>query len=189
MKQFTLSELEVKPVKGPFSKYMTPQETAILIKLIGSVSPKVVIEFGCNLGITARRILDNVPSIEKYIGIDVPSNHKPVLSCQIEEVSHAPGYFAHDDRFQLLIEPSQDITLDKLEPCDAAFIDGDHSYDVVSRDSLLARHLLRPGGIICWHDYNNPSVHVTEVISELCANGWPIHCVENSWLAFMRRPS
>lgn len=187
MRKYSWTEVGMKPIRGPFSKYMTPEETAILVALVGSVAPKVMIEFGCNLGVTAKRMLDNVPSLERYIGIDVPHNHVPILKCQDTEVPTVPGGLVDDDRFLLLIEPTETLTIEQLEPCDAVFIDGDHSYSVVSHDSLLARALVRNGGIICWHDYGNPAVQVNEVISELCADGWPINYVENSWLAFMRK--
>lgn len=186
MRKYSWMELGVKPVKGPFSKYMTPQETAILVALVGSVSPKVMIEFGCNLGLTAKRLLDNVPSLQRYIGIDVPYDHKPTLSCQQSEVSALPGGMVDDERFQLLLAPSQTLTKDYLEVCDAVFIDGDHSQAVVTHESYLASVLVRPGGIICWHDYNNPAVEVTQTLDGLYNDGWPISCVENSWLAFMR---
>jgi predicted O-methyltransferase YrrM len=36
---------------------------------------------------------------------------------------------------------------------DTAFIDGGHSYDLVSNDTKRALELVRPGGLIMWHDY------------------------------------
>ena len=188
MHRVSMAELGAVPIKGPFSHYMTPQETAILVRLIGSAAPKVMIEFGCNVGLTAARLLDNVPSLEKYIGIDVPANHFPTLWCQRFEVPTFAGCYAADDaRFSLLIEPSLGLRASHLELCDAVFIDGDHSDKAVTHESRLARELVRPGGIICWHDYNNPAVEVTQVLDRLYKEeGWRINCIENSWLAFMR---
>lgn len=36
---------------------------------------------------------------------------------------------------------------------DSAFIDGGHAYDIVANDTRLAIELVRPGGIIMWHDF------------------------------------
>jgi predicted O-methyltransferase YrrM len=36
---------------------------------------------------------------------------------------------------------------------DTAFIDGGHQYDVVANDTARAIQLVRPGGLILWHDY------------------------------------
>jgi predicted O-methyltransferase YrrM len=41
---------------------------------------------------------------------------------------------------------------------DAAFIDADHRYGAVKADILAWRPLVRPGGIIAGHDYNNRDV-------------------------------
>jgi len=178
-------DLGYRLIRGPFSKYMTPQETSILVALVASVQPRVMIEFGCNVGTTAKRILENVPSLERYIGIDVPPDHRPTLGCQDTEVPLYAGNVASEDpRFYLLL--AEEATVQDLEECDAVFIDGDHSEVAVLRESQVAKVLVRPGGIICWHDYTNPAVEVTAALKRLNALGWPIHCVRDSWLAYMR---
>jgi predicted O-methyltransferase YrrM len=180
------SSLGIVPVRGPFSQYLNRQETAILVALVNSVKPKVMIEFGCNVGITAKRVLENVPTLERYVGIDVPSDHKPVLACQLSEVPDYPGcHAALDERF-FLLKRERLLMTDDLEPCDVAFIDGDHSAEMVKRDSYLACALLRKGGVVVWHDAGNESVEVTPVLERLLGFGWPIQHVEGSWLAFMR---
>jgi hypothetical protein len=40
--------------------------------------------------------------------------------------------------------------------------------------------------MICWHDYNNPAVEVTQALNSLIGEGWKIESIPNSWLAFMR---
>lgn len=182
------SELSLEPI-WTYNPYLNNSETAILVALTKSVQPKVMIEFGCQAGRTARTLLDQVSSLETYIGVDVPFDHDPVLPCQRSEISFNPGLYAADDpRFYLLVRERGSFGLESLdlEPCDAAFIDGDHSEQVVRHDSLLARRLVRPGGIIIWHDFGNPVVEVTQVLSELSDQGWPIQNVSGTWLAFMR---
>jgi predicted O-methyltransferase YrrM len=169
--------------------YLGTRETAIVVALVSSVAPRVIAEFGVNLGKTAKAILDAVPSIETYIGIDVAWNFRTNLRCQQSEVPSAAGLYARDDpRFKLLrLElGSACLEPDDLEPIDAAFIDGDHSGAGVLADSLLVRRLLRPGGIAVWHDYGNPAVEVTGILNKLAAGGWPICSVDGTWLAFMR---
>jgi predicted O-methyltransferase YrrM len=187
LRKFTSAELGAVPIRGPFSKYMTPHETAILVTLIRSVVPNVMIEFGCNAGITAARVLENVPTLETYIGIDVPFDYVPTLRCQRSEVpTNAGAHVADDERFYLFSASSQSISAADLEPCDAVFIDGDHSEAAVLHESRLARRLIRGPGIIVWHDFFNPHVEVTQALDRLHGEGWPINCVDSSWLAFMR---
>jgi predicted O-methyltransferase YrrM len=187
LRKFTSAELGAVPVAGPFSNYLNASETAILIALIKSVSPRVMIEFGCNQGITAARVLENVPTLERYIGIDVPPDHETTLQCQQSEVPAVAGaHAAHDNRFFLLTATSRSLRAKDLEQCDAVFIDGDHSEAAVLHESRLARRLVRPNGIIVWHDFANQAVEVTQAITRLHDEGWPIDCVANSWLAFAR---
>lgn len=167
--------------------YLGATETALVVDLIATVWPRVMLELGVNLGKTARAILDAVPSLELYIGVDVPSGVYPRLACQRSEVPIIAGTFAASDpRFQILIAESTTLTAEDLEPVDAVFVDGDHSAVAVEHDSRLARELLRPGGIIVFHDYGNPAVEVTPVLDRLAEEGWPIRHVRNTWLAYMR---
>jgi hypothetical protein len=66
------------------------------------------------------------------------------------------------------------------------FIDGDHSELAVLHESRIASYLVRRGGIIVWHDYDNPAVEVTQALNRLHEEGWPIASVVGSWLAFMK---
>lgn len=169
--------------------YLNARETAIVVDLVASVTPRVVLEFGCNSGRTAKAILDQVPSIECYVGVDVPRDYVPALTCQRGEIPLRPGYYARrDPRFELMILPDGTRGLrSSLElAADAIFIDGDHSYFGAMHDSKLARALVRAGGIIIWHDAGNPTVEVTAVLEDLMIEGWSLEQVENSWLAFMR---
>jgi len=174
----------IKMIAGPFSPYLNWRETAILIELTRRVKPRVFIEFGCNVGVTAKRVLGNVPSIKKYIGVDVPSDSVTPLRCQQGEVPVNPGCLVNDVRFHLLLAERK-LTPDDLEKADAVFIDGDHSFDGVMQDTMLARAVVRPGGLIAWHDYSNRSVEVTEALDALAQEGWPIKQVEGSWIAYV----
>jgi predicted O-methyltransferase YrrM len=153
-----------------------------LIKLIESVSPKVMIEFGCNEGVTAKRLLEKVSTIERYIGIDISFDQ-----ATDETPVNAGWAAANDPRFFVLFQNSRSLIDEDLEECDAIFVDGDHSEETVLHESLMARRLIRPGGIIVWHDFGNPAVEVTQTLVRLSNDfGWPIQNIDGSWLAFMR---
>jgi predicted O-methyltransferase YrrM len=183
--------IEPAPLRHFYNNYyLSSHETAILLRLISESAPVVVAEFGVQLGKTAKTLLDAIPTIEKYIGIDVDYKFKTRLRCQQSEVPSAAGLYARDDpRFFLLRLEKGSIVLETqdLEPLDAVFIDGDHSAVGVTTDSILARALLRPGGVIVWHDYGNPGVEVTATLDRFAVEfGWPIYAVAGTWLAFMR---
>jgi len=187
------SDLEIWPINwlGLHRDYLVTGEMEVITALVCSVEAKSMIEFGCRDGRTARVLLHNVPTLEYYLGIDVPPEYQPGLTHQRAEMCSDPGYYASiDPRFELMIRErgSLDIGPQDLGPCDAAFIDGDHSERVVSHDSDLARALVKPGGIIIWHDYHNDTVvDVKKVLDRLHDNeGWPIRTIEGTWLAYRR---
>lgn len=169
---------------------MNPGELEVLIALVDSVSPRHVIEFGVNVGRTAKAILANVIGIESYTGIDVTEDYIPAKPVQRHEVPARPGELVTSDpRFCLIVRPrgSLDLTAADLEPADACFIDGDHGREAVMHDTALARALTRPGGIIIWHDYHDlGTVDVKAVLDAMRKDGRPMAHVEGTWLAFER---
>ena len=166
--------------------YLNEHETTLLVELVRDAAPKTMIEFGCNLGRTSDVLLKNVPTLQHYVGIDVPSFHRPTLPCQNSEIPDCAGFFARGDpRFELIIRDSRELGPQDLPPCEAIFIDGDHSAAAVRHDSELARAIVQSPGIIIWHDYGNEAVEVTAVIDQL-SQQWPIKSMTNSWLAYLR---
>jgi len=169
---------------------MNKGELEALVALMRSVSPRHVIEFGVNVGRTAKAIMANVDGIERYTGIDVAPGYVPACAVQRNEVPARPGEMVADDpRFELVVRPrgSLDLTAEDLGACDAVFIDGDHGRDAVMHDSMLARALVRPGGIIVWHDFHDlGTVDVKAVLDEMSEAGDMIMHVEQTWLAFER---
>lgn len=170
-------------------RFMNPGELEVLCGLIAPTYPKRVLEFGVNVGRTAQAILEYVPGIEHYIGIDVPQGFVTSKEVQRGEVPVIPGELvAGDPRFQLILHPqgSAFVHPTELSAIDAAFIDGDHSREGVLADTMLSLQVVRKGGIIVWHDYHNlGTVDVKSVLDEKAMQGWPLFHVENTWMVFM----
>lgn len=171
-------------------RYFNRHELDVLVALVASVSPQVVIEFGCNEGRAAATILRNVQGIVDYVGIDVLPGYVTNQRCQRKEVPAEPGKFAKaDPRFRLIVRPrgAFDLWPGDLPAADAIFIDADHSREGVLNDTALAAAVIRPGGILIWHDDNGlPVVQVTQTLDQLYAAGALIAHVEGTWLAFQR---
>jgi predicted O-methyltransferase YrrM len=171
-------------------RFMNPGELEALLALVASVAPKVVIEIGVNEGRTAKAMMQYIPTIERYLGIDVQPGYIPACKVQAQEVPERPGWMAADDaRFKLTLarRGSLDLVIGDLPACDAIFIDGDHGRDAVMHDTDLAFAAVRKGGIVIWHDYHDLGiVDVRDVLHRLADNGAPIQHVAGTWLAFMR---
>ena len=168
--------------------YLNTGEMEIIAGLLHAADVKSMLEIGCRDGRTARVLLHNVPSLHRYVGVDVPMSYEPALSHQRSEMVPDPGGLVVDDaRFELVIRERGSLDLtprDFHERFDAAFIDGDHSEAAVYSDSWLAATVVRPGGLIIWHDYFNGAVGVTTALNRLAAENWNIRHVETTWLAY-----
>lgn len=183
-------ELAIRPINwtGLTHRYMNPRELEALCTLINSVNPKTVVEFGINTGRTAKAILREVPGIEKYQGIDVLPGYVTEKTVQRKEVPAAAGVEVKEDpRVELRVTRNGSYDLSAILPCDAVFIDGDHSRRGVENDTKLARAAVRSGGIIIWHDYHDlGTVDVREVLHDFRAQGRDVRHVADTWLAFER---
>jgi predicted O-methyltransferase YrrM len=173
---------------GLHRNYLLPGEMEIIVALVRSVAAHSMLEIGCRDGRTARVMLDNVATLQSYIGVDVPMTYCPGLVSQRSEMVADPGCYAiSDDRFRLVIKPrgSLDLKLEDVGAFDAIFIDGDHSEAVVSYDSKLALAAVRPGGVVIWHDYMSRHLDdVTRVVDGLAVS---INHVAGTWLAFCKK--
>ncbi|MEP7309706.1 MAG: class I SAM-dependent methyltransferase [Acidobacteriota bacterium] len=80
---------------------------------------------------------------------------------------------------------------------DSAFIDGGHAYDIVANDTRQAINLVRPGGLVVWHDYcplgevNSVCRSTRDVVAFIAAHGEELAVsfeklfwVHPSWLLF-----
>lgn len=190
-----LPKVKIEPAKidwtGLPTGYLNGGELEVLVTLVRSVSPRAVIEFGCNEGRTAKALLRHVPEIEQYVGVDVLPGYVFQKSVQKGETPARPGHLAiADERFELRVSArgSFDLTAADLPVADAVFIDGDHGERAVRHDTALALELLRPGGIIIWHDYHDLGVvDVRDVLHAFAADGMAIQHVEGTWIAYCRK--
>ena len=68
------------------------------------------------------------------------------------------------------------------------FVDGSHAYDYARKDSETAMRLVKPGGIVLWHDYGVwPGV--TQALEELeAARRLGLVNIRGSSLVFWRAP-
>ena len=82
---------------GMHHQYLNVGELEIITALVQSVSARTMIEVGCRDGRTARVVLDNVPTLERYVGLDVPPDYRPAMESQRSEIVTDPGHYAKID--------------------------------------------------------------------------------------------
>lgn len=143
-------------------------ELAILANAAASTAPgSEIFEIGTYDGRTTLNLAINAPEGTPVVTLDLPAGHHTAFQIEPSE--------------QLLVDkPSSGQRIRSCRSCwrsyakniiqvfgDSAnydwslhrgrvgllFVDGSHSYDYVNQDSKTAFNLMKPGGLVIWHDY------------------------------------
>lgn len=185
--------MEVRPIDwtGLPSRFMNDGELEVLVALARTVTElHTVVEIGVNDGRTALCLMRELPAIRQYVGVDVFPGYVTPCRVQRAEVPANPGRLVlADRRFKLMLRSrgSRDLRADDLPPADLVFIDGDHSEQGVLWDAELAMRIIRPGGIVVYHDYHSlGTVGVAGALHRLSDHGRLILQVEGTWFAVER---
>jgi predicted O-methyltransferase YrrM len=133
----------------PGSLGQIPEEIAGFGAFARDRQPVRICEIGTLMGGTSLFLCGLAPSVRTFVGIDIEPNNvqlvsalapKPVDVTFITGSSRDPGV-----RGGL-------VTALAGELLDVLFVDGDHEYDGVRADLVEYRDLVRPGGLIAFHD-------------------------------------
>jgi hypothetical protein len=142
--------------------YVAFAELCLLAALVRSINARQVFEFGTFDGNTSYHFAMNMPADGVVFTVDIPSGAVPLLRTDkgdaLFQAGEGRGYrwegtsVAHKVR----AIQSDSARLDSgsyLRSIDLVFIDGAHSAEYLANDTALALRMVRPGGIIVWHDY------------------------------------
>lgn len=163
----------------------------VIRNLCRHFNSKEVLEIGVRYGHTAKFILDQCPGIKSYIGIDVPIGFRTENPEQQREVPLQTGIIASgDERFNpiTLKNGTSDIengTFKLTSFFDLIFIDADHSFSGIQRDTKISEKLIKEGGVIIWHDYGNEK-GVTDFLNSWGKNDDELIFVEETICCFKR---
>jgi predicted O-methyltransferase YrrM len=164
------------------------------IKDLTQFIPKgaTVVEIGCYAGESTELFLA-CKNIKKLICIDPwPEDYysgKQLLSAeaQFDKVTAkavASGKLEKRKDYSAVVLSEMIARGEKIE---FIYIDGNHSYEFVRQDILLAKQLVKEGGIIAGHDYKfHKSPGVEKAVKELL--GFPdVRFADYSWIKFADR--
>lgn len=135
-----------------------PAELAQFIDLARGLDPQVIVEIGSYAGGTLWAWSQIAPRV---YAVDLPPTGT-YASTGTEQQTHGTGMVFGDSH-----DPATLETLKALlqgAPVDVLFIDGDHSLAGVKADHEMYAPLVRPGGLIGFHDIvahpNQPDIEV-----------------------------
>jgi len=144
-------------------------EIVWLLRLLAEERPRVVLEIGTDRGgtlflwtrIAAPDALLVTVDLRRMVGRLGRLSPFALVRTSFERDSQ---------RIELVddVDSHSDETLDRVRrllggrPVDFLFIDGDHRYESVNRDFELYSSLVRPGGIVAFHDVSPRTTPDTE---------------------------
>jgi predicted O-methyltransferase YrrM len=165
------------------SEYSTKIETKLLCWLLTKVNGNYI-ELGVNKGATAKNICLTNPGKIIY-GVDLVKNSTMHL-IQLDEQpteNEVAKECINEQNFQLILANSQTVKLP--EDIGLVFIDADHTYEGVRKDTENVLKQVSPGTLLVWHDYHpepeNNYANVYKYINELM-HSMKLYQIEGTWL-------
>jgi len=144
----------------------------LLIELIEKYNIKSFFEVGTWEGYTAL-LVNQHPNIEKQKALDINKDmeveyDKRFKNHHLREKEFYGSYFKDTD-IELEFCDSTKYIPKYNEQYDMVYIDGNHTYDYVKKDTELA-FKLNPK-VIIWHDYHSGHPQIDKLINELKRKG------------------
>lgn len=199
----TRRETEVRLIGGPAYGGTDTYEAWILAVL--AQTAQRLFEFGTCTGRTAYAWARNSPPEAKITTLtlspesqqsyraaaqDQPSDQQVALreSCFLD--FYYTGTEVEPKIEQLFGDSKEFDETPYLGRIDLAFIDGSHAYSYVANDTAKALRMVRPGGMVLWHDYGDPcrAPGVFRFLNELSAR-LPLRQIEGTTLVYYRVPA
>ncbi|HJT90694.1 MAG TPA: class I SAM-dependent methyltransferase [Mycobacterium sp.] len=202
-----MPELRTAPVRItlehlPGEGLATPiNELALMAIVTKALEPAHVFEIGTFRGRTALNFALNSPAGCQIFTLDLPKEalveetvaaHANRADATLIEARRVGLDYDGKDVSSKITQLYGDSRTFDFEPyasrMDLVFVDGGHTYDVVTSDTEKALKMCRPGGIIMWHDFANYGDYhdVTRAVMDIV--GGEIFQLEDSQLAAYRVP-
>jgi hypothetical protein len=134
---------------------MRPLPTALWY----STKPVRIIEVGVYRGNHAKQMLDSGNVSYIYL-IDNYSDNSMFSGDKGDYLEQFAKDYLNEyaGKCKWIRKDSLDVTTDDIQPVDIIYIDGEHTYDRVSKELNHYCYFLFIGGIFCGHDYDIPEV-------------------------------
>lgn len=174
---------------------VSPMECAALAALAKMIGATRVFEFGTYKGVSTTQLALNVDNGGMVFTLDLPEDHPayslPIPKPEERQIAAEGGkgiLIPRDLLDRVTFLKSDSATFDVtpyLETMDLVFVDGAHSYEYVKNDTEKGWQMLRPGGILAWHDCTPSHRDVVKYIKE---SGHSVQLVAGTALAFYKKP-
>jgi hypothetical protein len=169
-------------------------ESTALILLLKRAQSKRVFEFGTFKGISITQLALNLPPESEIYTLDLPdeslnTQYPTDADDAVVAVKSGKGSFVPKElrpRIQFLKSDSAKFDETPFAgKMDFVFVDGAHNFEYVKNDSEKGWRMLRPGGIIAWHDYRHQD---PGVVRYLVQSSFKPAWIAGTTLAFATKP-
>lgn len=142
----------------PVPAYQNVVEFGALWEHVAASPHARVVEIGSLFGGTLW-YWSHLPAVQMLVSVDLPSDRRDVAAGVREARACWAEWMVSRVHFTDVQADSHDpATVEHVrnmisdQPIDFVFIDGDHSYDGVRADWMAWSPLVRPGGLVAFHD-------------------------------------
>lgn len=194
------SRLEVNLIyTDPKGLYAAFDELVYLALLTRHAQPRKIFEIGTFLGRTALLFALNSPPDCRIYTLDLPEKERPevlpnnnpydarlIQQCEIG-VDYRGSPVEH--KIQELAGNSLTFDFTPYSGMDIVFIDGCHQYAAAKADTGNALRIVKPGGLVIWHDFANYGDYhdVTRAVLD-SVPAKDLYQISDSQLAVYRKP-
>jgi len=165
--------------------YAAMEPNFLMMQLVAMLRPKRVFEIGTSQGRTTALIAMNTPPETQIFTLDLdPSKPLPgqvsdvhLIELARRELGVAFRGTSWEKRITQLLGDSGTFDFSPYyDSMDMVTVDGSHTYRFVRSDSLNAFRMIRPGGVILWHDFESmrSEYGVSRFVDELRAEGFDV---------------
>jgi predicted O-methyltransferase YrrM len=155
------------------------------------VKARRIFEFGTYLGRTTYHLARG-EAVERVYTLDLDPKGEHVAQLKLGQAVRAvldrdlQGHFyrgtPYAERVMQLHEDSRKFDVGPYrQGIDFLFIDAGHSYEMIANDTKLAMQMLKPGGVIVWHDFAPKGQEVVSFGRDL-ARDKPLFWIEDTSL-------
>jgi len=170
---------------------VSPMECAALAALVHLVGAERVFEFGTYKGVSTTQLALNLGEGGMVFTLDLPEDHPaytlPIPKAEERQIAAegGKGILIPRDLLPKVTFLSEDSAKFDESPylgsMDLIFVDAAHSYEYVKNDSEKGWKMLRPGGVMAWHDC---APNHRDVVRYLKDRGEGVKLVKATALAF-----
>ncbi|MBI5765228.1 MAG: class I SAM-dependent methyltransferase [Planctomycetes bacterium] len=155
---------EITMKLGENGLFAAMEPSFLMMQLVAMLKPERVFEIGTSQGRSTALIAMNTPPATKIFTLDLPPESQVPSGASdlhlIELARKELGIAFRDtnwsSRITQLLGDSEGFDFKPYyDSIDLATVDGSHTYKFVRCDSMNAFRMIRPGGVILWHDFES----------------------------------